>query len=106
MSGVNLVSFAKGVSKHLHIFPIFKMVSEYLRFPSTLKLDYFIFYSIRVSFSVTFHPFLAMKKRRCTDEAENSSFIRGMFTCSIVNRNDRQTIILRNRPDISYQSQH
>ena len=45
-----------------------------------------------------------MNKRRCMDEAENSSFIR-MCTCSSVNRNERQTIsmlsVLKSRPDIS-----
>ena len=38
---------------------------------------------------------------------EQGFFIR-MYTCSSVNRNERQTInmlsVLRNRPDISYQS--
>ena len=44
-----------------------------------------------------------MNIRRCTDEAENSSFIQ-MCTFLSVNRNERQTInilsVLRNRPDI------
>ena len=51
-------------------------------------LDYFIFYSILVSFSVIFRPFFAMNKRRCTDEAENSSFIR-MCTCSLFKRKQK-----------------
>ena len=38
------------------------MVSEYSRLPFKLK----VFYSILVSISVIFHPFLAMNKRRCT----------------------------------------
>ena len=38
-----IVSFAKEFSKHeLHIFPIFKVVSEYLRLPFKPKVDYFI----------------------------------------------------------------
>ena len=55
------------ISKHPHILPILKVVFEYLRLPSKLKPDYFISYSILVSFSVIFHP---------TDDTENSSFIR------------------------------
>ena len=70
--GSKLVSFAKGVSKHSYILAIFKVDSEYLRFPSKVKLDYIIFYSTLVSISVIFHPFFAMNKRRCTDKAENS----------------------------------
>ena len=72
VSGAKLVSFAKGFSKHPHILSIFKVVSEYLRFPSKVKLDYIIFYSTLVSISVIFHPFFAMNKRICTDKAENS----------------------------------
>ena len=82
-----LVSFAKGLSKHPHIFPIFKVVSEYSRLPFKLKVGYSILYSIVVSTFVIFLPFFAMNKRRCTDEAENSSFIR-MCTFSSVNRNE------------------
>ena len=47
--GSKLVSFAKRFSKHSHIFPIFKVDSEYLRLPFKLKVDYFILYSILVS---------------------------------------------------------
>ena len=39
-----IVSFAKGFSKHPHIFPIFKVDSEYSRLPFKLKVDYFILY--------------------------------------------------------------
>ena len=39
-----ILSFAKGFSKHPHIFLIFKMVSEYSRLPFKLKVDYFILY--------------------------------------------------------------
>ena len=39
-----VVSFAKGFSKHPHIFPIFKVVSEYPSLPLKLKVDYFILY--------------------------------------------------------------
>ena len=39
-----VVSFAKGFSKHPHIFPIFKVVSEYSRLPFKLTVDYFILY--------------------------------------------------------------
>ena len=63
------------------------MVSEYSRLPFKLKVDYFILYWILVSTFVIFLPFFAMNKRRCTDEAENSSFIR-MCTFSSVNRNE------------------
>ena len=41
---LQIVSFAKGFSKHPHIFPIFKVVSEYSRLPFKLKVDYFILY--------------------------------------------------------------
>ena len=46
--GSKLVSFAKGFSKHTHILAIFKVDSEYLRFPFKVKVDYFILYSILV----------------------------------------------------------
>ena len=64
------------------------MDSEYLRFPFKVRVDYFILYWILVSTSVIFLPFFAMSKRKCTDEAENSSFIRRMCTFSSVNRNE------------------
>ena len=35
-----LVSFAKGFSKHPYILAIFKVDSEYLRFPFKVKVDY------------------------------------------------------------------
>ena len=82
-----VVSFAKGFSKHPHIFPIFKVVSEYSRLPFKLTVDYFTLYWILVSTFVIFLPFFYMNKRRCTDEAENGSFIR-MCTFSSVNRNE------------------
>ena len=85
--GLDLVSFAKGFLKRPHIFPIFKVVSEYSRLPFKLKVDAFILYWILVSTFVIFLPFFAMNKRGCTDEAENSSFIR-MCTFSSVNRNE------------------
>ena len=65
-----LVSFAKGFSKHLHILAIFKVDSEYLRFPFKLKVDYFILYSLLVYSFVIFLIFFAMNKRRCAFEAE------------------------------------
>ena len=65
-----LVSFAKGFSKHPHILAIFKVDSEYLRFPFKVKVDYFILYSILVYSFVIFLLFFAMNKRRCTFEAE------------------------------------
>ena len=43
--GSKLVLFAKGFSKHPHILAIFKVDSEYLRFPFKVKVDYFILYS-------------------------------------------------------------
>ena len=75
-----LVSFAKGFSKHPHILAIFKVDSEYLRFPFKVKVDYFILYSILVYSFVIFLIFFAMNKRRCTSKAK-SSFIE-MFTYS------------------------
>ena len=63
------------------------MVSEYSGLPFKLKVDYFILYWILFSTFVIFLPFFAMNKRRCTDEAANSSFIR-MCTFSSVNRNE------------------
>ena len=41
-SGIKLVSFAKGSSKYPYILAIFKVDSEYLRFPFKVKVDYFI----------------------------------------------------------------
>ena len=52
--GSKLVSFAKGFSKHPHIFPIFTVDSEYLRFSFKVKVDYFILYSNLVSTFVIF----------------------------------------------------
>ena len=46
-----LVSFAKGFPKHPHILAIFKVDSEYLRFPFKVKIDYFILYAIQFSLS-------------------------------------------------------
>ena len=40
--GSKLVSFAKEFSKHPYILAIFKVDSEYLRFPFKVKVDYFI----------------------------------------------------------------
>ena len=85
-----LVSFAKGFSKHPHILAIFKVDSEYLRFPFKVKVDYFILYSILVYSFVIFLIFFCYEQRRCTFEAERS-FIR-MFICSSVNRNERRLI--------------
>ena len=42
--GSKLVSFEKGYSKHPCILAIFRVDSEYLRFPFKLKVDYFILY--------------------------------------------------------------
>ena len=64
------MSFAKGFSKHPHILAIFKVDSEYLRFPFKVKVDYFILYSILVYSFVIFLIFFAMNKRRCAFEAE------------------------------------
>ena len=63
-----LVSFTKGLSKHPHILAIFKVDSEYLRFPFKVKVDYFILYSILVYSFVIFLLFFAMNKRRRTNE--------------------------------------
>ena len=49
---------------------IFKLDSEYLRFPFKVKVDYFILYSILVYSFVIFLIFFAINKRRCTFEAE------------------------------------
>ena len=67
--GSKLVSFTKGFSKHPHILAIFKVDSEYLRFPFKVKADYFILYSVLVHSFVIFLIFLAMNKRRRTNEA-------------------------------------
>ena len=61
--GAKLVSFAKTLSKRPHILPIFKVVSEYLRFSFKLKVDYFILYLILVSSGfVNFSSFFAINK--------------------------------------------
>ena len=67
-----IVSFAKGFSKHPYILAIFKVDSEYLRFPFKVKVDYFILYTILVCTFVIFLLLFSMNKRRCTDEAENT----------------------------------
>ena len=64
-----IVSFAKGFSKHPHIFRIFKVVSEYSRLPLKLKVDYLILYLILVSTFVIFLLLSSMNKRRRTKEA-------------------------------------
>ena len=67
--GSKLVSFAKGFSKHRYILAIFKMDSEYLRFPFKVMVDYFILSSILVSTYVIFLLLFSMNKRRRTNEA-------------------------------------
>ena len=67
--GSKLVLFAKGFSKHPHILAIFKVDSEYLRFPFKVRVDYFILYSILVSTFVIFLLLFSMNKRRRTNEA-------------------------------------
>ena len=67
--GSKLVLFAKGFSKHPHLFAIFMVDSEYLRFPFKVKVDYFILYSILVSTFVIFLLLFSMNKRRRTNEA-------------------------------------
>ena len=67
--GYKLVSFTKGFSKYLHILAIFKVDSEYLRFPFKAKVDYFILHSVLVYSFVNFLVFFAMNKRRRTNEA-------------------------------------
>ena len=47
---------------------IFKGVSEYLRFPIKMKIDYLIPHSIFVYSFVIFLIFFAMNKRRRTNE--------------------------------------
>ena len=68
--GSKLVSFTKGFSKLSHILAIFKVDSEYLRFPFRVKVDYFILYSILLYSFVIFLKFFALNKRRCMFEAE------------------------------------
>ena len=53
-SGIKTGIVCKRISKHPYIFAIFKVDSEYLRFPFKLKVDYFILYSILVSTFVIF----------------------------------------------------
>ena len=62
--GSKLVLFAKGFSKHPHILVIFKMDSEYLRFPFKLKVDYFILYPILVSTFVIFLPLFFYEQKK------------------------------------------
>ena len=81
--GHPVASFAKGFSKHPYILAISKVDSEYLRVPFEVKVDYFILYSILVSTFVIFLLLFSINKRRRTNEAGNSSFIR-MCTCSSV----------------------
>ena len=64
-----LLSFAKGFSKHPHIFTIFKVVSGYLRLPFKLNVDYFILNLILVSTSVIFLLLFSMNKQRRRNEA-------------------------------------
>ena len=67
--GSKLVSFAEGFLKHPYILAIFKVDSEYLRFPFKVKVDYFILYSILVSTFVIFLLLFSMNKRRRTRDA-------------------------------------
>ena len=67
--GSKLVSFTKGFSKHPHILAIFKVDSEYLRFPFKVKVDYFILYSVLVYSFVILLIFFTMNKRRRTNKA-------------------------------------
>ena len=62
--GSKLVSFTKAFSKHPHILAIFKVDSEYLRFPFKVKVDYFILYSILVSTFVIFLLLFSTSKRK------------------------------------------
>ena len=61
--GSKLLSFAKGFSKHPHILAIFKVDSEYLRFPFKVKVDFFILHSILVYSFVIFLIFCYEKKK-------------------------------------------
>ena len=63
-----LVSFARGFSKHPHVFAIFKVNCKYPRFPFKVKVDYFIVYSILVDSFVIFLIFFALNKRRYSFE--------------------------------------
>ena len=106
-----LIQLAKRLSKHPYFLPIFKVVSEFLRFLFKVKVEHFILHSIIVYNFVIFLKCFAMKKRRCTYGAERFFPIRiRMFTRSSVNRNERRLIniwsVLRNRSGISYQCQH
>ena len=67
--GSKLVSFAEGFLKHPYILAIFKVDSDYLRFPFKVKVDYFILYSILVSTFVIFLLLFSMNKRRRTRDA-------------------------------------
>ena len=89
------MSFAKGFSKHPHILAIFKVDSEYLRFPFKVKADYFILYSVLVYSFVIFLIFFAMNKRRRTNEAsllnysklgpvQTSCLCRAELNCNLV----------------------
>ena len=67
--GLELVSFAKGFSKHPFILAIFKVDSEYLKFLFKVNADYFKLYSILVSTFVIFLLLFSMNERRRTNEA-------------------------------------
>ena len=62
--GAKLVSFTKGFSKHPHILAIFKVDSEYLRFPFKAKVDYFILHSILVYSFVIFLIFFCYEQKK------------------------------------------
>ena len=59
-----LVSFTKGFSKHPLILAIFKVDSEYLRFPFKAKVDYFILYLILVYTFVIFLIFFCYEQKK------------------------------------------
>ena len=62
--GTKLVSFTKGFSKHPHILAIFKVDSEYLRFPFKAKVDYFILHSILLYSFVIFLIFFCYEQKK------------------------------------------
>ena len=73
--GSKLVSFTKGFSKHPHILAIFKVDSEYLRFPVKAKVDYFILHSILVySFEILL-IFFAKKQKKTHERSVSAKLV-------------------------------
>ena len=80
--GSKLVSFAKRFSKHPHILAIFKVDSEYLRFPFKVKVDYFILYSILVYSFVIFLIFFCYETKKTHERSSSAKLVSFAKGCS------------------------